>query len=157
MAQKIIAFAIIAMIIFPVIVAKRSSFQTPLVKKSYVSTETETTKVKVVRTAYYKPSPHQKFFLAGSYKREIKMNGKGKTYSGLEARTDLVAADLKIFPLGTVLHIPGHGVVTVADKGEKIKGKKIDVFVGEGEEGLARAIELGKKEVEIEVLKKGGQ
>lgn len=141
---------------FPAITAKQNSsfkVQPPPVKALNLPLE----KVKVVRTAYYTPDRKQKFFLHGSYEEEVRINGKGITFSGLKASIELVSADLKIFPLGTILRIPDHGIVTVADKGKSIKGKRIDVFTGEGEKGLARAIELGKEEVEIEVIKRGGQ
>jgi len=43
--------------------------------------------------------------------------------------------------------------VIIEDKGSAIRGpKRLDVFVGAGEEGLLKSIEWGKRTVEVEVL-----
>ena len=50
----------------------------------------------------------------------------GITYSGVKVKRDLystVAADLSVFPIGTILFIPEYGYGVVADKGGAIKGK----------------------------------
>jgi 3D (Asp-Asp-Asp) domain-containing protein len=110
--------------------------------------------VKVVCTAYYKPSPDQDSFATGSYKKEVKLNGYGKlTKSGTIPTSGTVAADPKIFPIGTTLYIPGYGLGVVKDTGKKIKGRRIDVFTGKGESGLERAIAWGEREIVIKVIK----
>lgn len=107
-------------------------------------------------TAYYKPLPDQKRFFAGSYRRDIRMNGAGETFSGDEARVGHIAADLDVFPLGTMLRIPGYGLAIVKDKGSLIRDNRIDLFMGEGSHGLKRSIEWGRKnEVVVEVLERG--
>lgn len=108
-----------------------------------------------VITAYYKPNPNQKKFATGSYKGDLRLNGTGRTFSGKEAKEGYAAADLAVLPLGTLVSIPGHKVVQIEDTGGDIKGKRIDIFMGEGDLGLARALEWGKKKLTIEVLKKG--
>lgn len=55
----------------------------------------------------------------------------GVTYSGVEVRRDLfstVAADPSVFPLGTILYIPGYGYGVVADIGGAVKGDHIDLY-----------------------------
>lgn len=55
----------------------------------------------------------------------------GITYSGVKVKRDLystVAADLNVFPIGTILFIPGYGYGVVADKGGAIKGNKLDLY-----------------------------
>ncbi|MCM3038847.1 3D domain-containing protein [Paenibacillus motobuensis] len=81
----------------------------------------------------------------------------GITYSGVKVRRDkntvsTIAADLKVFPLGTILYIPGYGYGVVADKGSAIKGKKIDLYFKTTKQVYK---EWGKKEVEVQVIRKG--
>ncbi|MNM78430.1 Cell wall-binding protein YocH precursor [compost metagenome] len=81
----------------------------------------------------------------------------GITYSGVKVRRDkntvsTIAADLKVFPLGTILYIPGYGYGVVADKGSAIKGHKIDLYFKTTKQVYK---EWGKKEVEVQVIRKG--
>lgn len=81
----------------------------------------------------------------------------GITYSGVKVRRDkdtisTIAADLKVFPIGTVLYIPGYGYGIVADKGSAIKGNKIDLYFKTTKQVFK---EWGKKEVEVQVIRKG--
>lgn len=55
----------------------------------------------------------------------------GITYSGVKVKRDLfstIAADLKVFPIGTILFIPGYGYGVVADKGGAIRGNRLDLY-----------------------------
>ncbi|MFZ2153678.1 MAG: 3D domain-containing protein [Candidatus Moraniibacteriota bacterium] len=111
--------------------------------------------VKVVCTAYYGPSPDQDEFVTGSYRKEVRLNGSGKlTKSNTVPASGTIAADPKIFPIGTTLYIPGYGLGVVEDTGKKIKGKRIDVFTGRGDAGLERAIAWGKRKITVKVIKK---
>lgn len=79
----------------------------------------------------------------------------GITYSGVKVRrshVSTIAADLKVFPLGTIMYIPGYGYGIVADKGAAIKGKKIDLYFETKKQVYAN---WGKKKVNVIVLKKG--
>ena len=81
----------------------------------------------------------------------------GITYSGIKVVRDhkslsTIAADPKVFPLGTVLFIPGYGYGVVADTGSAIKGKKIDLYF-ETRDQVYR--EWGKRTVKVFVVKKG--
>lgn len=79
----------------------------------------------------------------------------GITYSGVEVTRDLystIAADLDVFPLGTILYVPGYGYGVVADIGGAIKGNKIDLYFDSVEDVYN---EWGKKEVDVYVVKKG--
>ncbi|GIP24159.1 3D domain-containing protein [Paenibacillus sp. J22TS3] len=81
----------------------------------------------------------------------------GITYSGVKVRRDkstvsTIAADLRLFPLGTILYIPGYGYGVVADKGSAIKGKKIDLYFSTTKQVYK---EWGKKKVEVQVIKHG--
>lgn len=79
----------------------------------------------------------------------------GVTYSGVKVRRDrysTIAADPKVFPVGTILYIPEYGYGVVADTGSAIKGKKIDLYFTSK---AAVFKEWGKKKVKVTVLKKG--
>ncbi|RKN74232.1 hypothetical protein D7M11_27625 [Paenibacillus ginsengarvi] len=79
----------------------------------------------------------------------------GITYSGVKVRQGVlstIAADPKIFPLGTILYIPGYGYGIVADTGSAIKGKKIDLYY----ETKAQIYkEWGKRTVHVFIVKQG--
>ncbi len=108
--------------------------------------------VKLEVTAYYKPLPKQKKFVTGSYRREIRLNGSGTTSTGKPVRIGYAAADPRIFPFGSVLAVPGHGRVIVEDMGSRIKGKRLDIFVGVGDVGREKAMDWGKKMLLITAL-----
>ncbi|MDX8365910.1 3D domain-containing protein [Cytobacillus sp. IB215665] len=79
----------------------------------------------------------------------------GITYSGVKVKRDLystVAADLRVFPIGTILFIPDYGYGVVADKGGAIKGNKIDLYYETVEEVYE---EWGKKTVEVYIIERG--
>nr|WP_255294966.1 3D domain-containing protein [Bacillus sp. AFS041924] len=79
----------------------------------------------------------------------------GITYSGVEVKRDLfstIAADLNIFPIGTILFIPGYGYGVVADKGAAVKGHHLDLYfqtVGDVFE------HWGKKKLTVYIIKQG--
>lgn len=79
----------------------------------------------------------------------------GITYSGVKVKRDLfstIAADLNVFPIGTILFIPGYGYGVVADKGGAIKGNKLDLYY-ETVEDVYRL--WGKKQLVVYVIQKG--
>ncbi|MEK3884166.1 3D domain-containing protein [Paenibacillus sp. PL2-23] len=81
--------------------------------------------------------------------------GYGITYSGVKVRRDQVstiAADPKLFPIGTLLFIPGYGYGVVADTGSAIKGNRIDLYF----DTISEVYEQwGKRKVEVQVLRRG--
>lgn len=79
----------------------------------------------------------------------------GITFSGVKVKRDLystIAADPEVFPLGTILYIPGYGYGVVADTGSLIKGNKIDLYYETVEEVYA---EWGKKTLDVYVIQEG--
>jgi len=81
----------------------------------------------------------------------------GITYSGIKVKRDdkalsTIAADPDVFPLGTVLFIPGYGYGVVADIGSAIKGRKIDLYFDTKDQVYK---EWGKKTVKVFIVKKG--
>lgn len=76
---------------------------------------------------------------------------KGRTASGENVRPGIVAADPKVLPLGTVVHIRAGrytGTYTVMDTGGRIKGRILDVYVPTYEEAVA----FGRRQIKIKVL-----
>jgi 3D (Asp-Asp-Asp) domain-containing protein len=102
--------------------------------------------------------------VATGYSAGIESTGKnpghpeyGVTFSGLKVVRDgkalsTIAADPKVFPIGTVLFIPGYGYGVVADTGSAIKGKKIDLFFNTKNQVYEQ---WGKKTVKVFVVKEG--
>lgn len=104
-------------------------------------------KVRVVATGYY----------AGyeSTGKNPSHPSYGITYSGVKVRRDdysTIAADLRIFPLGTILYIPGYGYGVVADKGGAIRGNKIDLYFETKQDVFKQ---WGKKSVDVYIVRRG--
>lgn len=81
--------------------------------------------------------------------------GYGVTYSGVKVKRDLystIAADLDIFPLGTILYIPDYGYGVVADIGGAITHNKIDLYFDTLDEVYN---EWGKKDLDVYLVQKG--
>ncbi|KHD84976.1 hypothetical protein NG54_12275 [Heyndrickxia ginsengihumi] len=84
-----------------------------------------------------KEYPHKQVVATG-YTAGVESTGKtpnepgyGITYSGVKVKRDLystIAADTNIFPIGTILFIPGYGYGVVADTGSAIKGNHLDLY-----------------------------
>lgn len=100
--------------------------------------------------------------VATGYTAGIESTGKteddpsyGITYSGVEVRRDLystIAADPDVYPIGTVMYIPGYGYGVVADTGSAIKGDKIDLYFETVEDVYS---EWGKQEVDVYIVEMG--
>lgn len=131
--------------------AKQSAIKPikPAVTVSAPSQEQVIRTVKVVATGY----------TAGYESTGKKPNHPeyGITYSGVKVKRDknkvsTIAADPKVFPLGSILYIPGYGYGIVADTGSAIKGRKIDLYFATTKQVYK---EWGKKDVEVQVIKRG--
>lgn len=79
---------------------------------------------------------------------------KGRTASGMDAKPGMIAADPRVLPLGTVVHLRAGsytGTYTVMDTGGRIKGRRVDVYVASHRE----AMQFGRRPVKIKVLGRG--
>jgi peptidoglycan hydrolase-like protein with peptidoglycan-binding domain/3D (Asp-Asp-Asp) domain-containing protein len=100
-------------------------------------------------TAYYSPLPDQCCYIKGGLKADKILNGEGHTTAdGTPVFKGIVAAP-KSYPFGTRIKLPGIGVVEVRDRGGAINElgsgvHRLDIWVGAGEEGLARALAFGE-------------
>ncbi|MBO0992040.1 3D domain-containing protein [Bacillus sp. SD088] len=100
--------------------------------------------------------------VATGYTAGVESTGKepdhpsyGITYSGVQVTRDVystIAADTEVFPLGTILFIPGYGYGVVADTGSKIKGNKIDLYYQTVDDVYN---EWGKQTVEVFIIEEG--
>jgi len=100
--------------------------------------------------------------VATGYTAGVESTGKGPnhpeygiTYSGVMVKRDLystVAADLNVFPIGTILFIPDYGFGVVADKGGAIKGNRVDLFFNTVDDVYDQ---WGKKEIDVYVIEEG--
>ncbi len=100
--------------------------------------------------------------VATGYSAGVESTGKspghpeyGITYSGVKVKRSVlstIAADLNVFPLGTILFIPGYGYGIVADIGSAIKGNKLDLYF-ETKDDVYR--QWGKKKVNVFVIQQG--
>jgi 3D (Asp-Asp-Asp) domain-containing protein len=80
---------------------------------------------------------------------------KGHTKSGVRAQHGIVAADPRLFPIGTTFRIlaPGRpyaGIYTVMDTGASVKGREIDIFMPNCE----RAERFGRRSVRVRVIRR---
>ena len=81
---------------------------------------------------------------------------KGRTASGVNTRPGVIAADPRVLPLGTVVHIRAGrytGTYTVLDTGGRIKGHTIDIFLPD----YAEARRFGRQQIKVKVLSRGGR
>ncbi len=105
-----------------------------------------------VVTAYYSPVPNQCCYFRGSYEEEIAFNGNGiKGADGTEVYPGMLAAPPS-YDFGSMIELPGFGVGTVHDRGGRIIEwgddlHRIDIWMGVGETGLARAMAWGVRKV----------
>src|SRR5690625_5727772 len=107
-------------------------------------------------------SLERKKVIATGYTAGFESTGKteehpqyGVTYSGIPVKRGVystIAADLDVFPIGTVLYIPNYGYGVVADIGGAIKGNKIDLYFHTVDDVYR---EWGKQEVEVYIIKRG--
>lgn len=76
---------------------------------------------------------------------------KGRTASGEHVRPGVIAADPRVLPLGTVVHLRAGrytGTYTVLDTGGRIRGRVIDVYVPTYKE----AVQFGRRPVKIKIV-----
>lgn len=69
----------------------------------------------------------------------------GMTATGTVARAGVVAVDPSVISLGKDVYIEGYGWFKAEDVGGKIKGKSIDIFLGD----YKKAKEFGRKKVVV--------
>ncbi len=71
----------------------------------------------------------------------------GRTSTGTRAHHGTIAADPKVFPYGTIIHVPGYGYGRVEDTGGGLKGRHIDLFF----RGHSQAQDWGRQVLQVTV------
>ncbi len=115
-------------------------------------------------TAYYSPEPGQIAYARGGYIAEKILNGEGTHgASGKPVFSGMIAAP-STYDFGTVVDLEGLGIFEISDRGGAIvsagqralaKHDRIDIWMGYGEEALARALEFGVQHVNATVYPNG--
>jgi 3D (Asp-Asp-Asp) domain-containing protein len=80
----------------------------------------------------------------------------GRTASGMRVAKGVIAADPRVLPLGTRVHLeagPYSGEYIVADTGSAVRGRKIDVWVPSHGE----ACRFGRRNIKLSVISYGGR
>jgi len=113
-----------------------------------------------ILTAYYSPLPGQCCYVKGGYRADKVLNGEGTNGAdGTEVYPGMIAAPAS-YAFGTVVALPGIGRFAVHDRGGAIVelggAHRLDIWVGYGEEGLARALAFGVRRVRGTVYTVGG-
>ncbi|MBT4917694.1 hypothetical protein HN709_04640 [Candidatus Peregrinibacteria bacterium] len=110
-------------------------------------------------SAYYSPLACQQTYVTGSYRGDIRLNGNGTNGAdGTEVYPGMIAAP-KSYDFGTKMYIPGVGIVAVHDRGGAIVEHdgssgvydRLDIWMGYGDIGLRRALNWGKRNVDVTV------
>lgn len=112
-------------------------------------------------TAYYSPLPCQVRYATGSYTGDIRLNGSGvRSADGTPVYPGMIAAP-RTYAFGTKMDIPGVGIVSVHDRGGAIVASdregvydRLDVWMGYGDKGLTRALNWGKRTLNVVVYGK---
>jgi len=108
-------------------------------------------------SAYYSPLPGQAKYVTGSYEGDIRLNGGGvHGADGTSVYPGMIAAP-STYAFGTKMKIPGIGTVSVHDRGGAIvhsgeRGNaydRLDVWMGFGDKGLKRALNWGKRTLDV--------
>lgn len=106
-------------------------------------------------TAYYSPLPDQKHYYTGSYETEVILNWKWTHWaSGKEVFSGMLAAP-KSYEFGTKIYLEWLWIWEVADRWGAIVSAwvrnntydRIDIWVWEGDEWLARALYWWKRTI----------
>ena len=88
-------------------------------------------------------------YASGPYKGKRKK--VGITSDGSKAKKGTIAADIRYYPYGTIMKIPGYGWGEVHDTGKAIKGRhRIDLFFKSHKD----ALRWGRRKVKVTVYRR---
>jgi rare lipoprotein A len=79
---------------------------------------------------------------------------RGPTAMGHPAKVGMIAADPRVLPLGTMVHIRAGsytGVYKVVDTGGRMRGRIVDIFVSNRNE----ALKFGRRPIKLKVIGRG--
>ena len=97
------------------------------------------------------PEPPTETYIATAYILSDG-NGDGVTATGtVPSRGRTIAVDPRQIPYGSQVYINGTGPYIAEDTGGAIRGKRLDIYFGDGAEAYGEAIEWGRREVEVRI------
>ena len=97
------------------------------------------------------PQPQTETYIATAYILSDG-NGDGVTATGtVPSRGRTIAVDPRQIPYGSRVYINETGPYIAEDTGGAIRGKRLDIYFGDGAEAYREAIEWGRREVEVRV------
>ncbi len=102
-------------------------------------------------SSYYSPLPGQEHYFTGTFEGDVRLNGEGVHTADGKLVFPGTAAASKQYPFGTKMEVPGVGIIGIHDRGGAIRGDRLDLWVGTGEEGLRRALGWGMRTVTVTV------
>ena len=113
-----------------------------------LATSTEPYEQQFMITAYYSPLPGQCCYVRGGYESDKILNGQGIAATDGTGVYPGMAAAPPAYDFGARIHLPSIGTVEVHDRGGAIIElgdgvHRLDLWMGHGEEGLARALHFG--------------
>jgi 3D (Asp-Asp-Asp) domain-containing protein len=78
------------------------------------------------------------------------------TRSGARVKKGMAAADPAVLPLGSVIRVDGQGraydgVYTIMDTGALVRGRELDLYLGDCREAEA----FGRREMQVHVIRRG--
>jgi len=79
-----------------------------------------------------------------------KKNASGVTSSGEKTRKGTIAADIRLYPYGTRMYVPGYGWGEVQDRGSAIRGDRIDVFFPKKKDAIA----WGRQTLDVTIIRR---
>ncbi|HKV43008.1 MAG TPA: 3D domain-containing protein [Blastocatellia bacterium] len=75
----------------------------------------------------------------------------GRTSTGMSTRKGLIAADPRVLPMGSIVHIEAgsySGTYLVLDTGGRIRGKVIDIYLPDA----VQARQFGRRSIKLKVI-----
>jgi peptidoglycan hydrolase-like protein with peptidoglycan-binding domain/3D (Asp-Asp-Asp) domain-containing protein len=149
---RVVFFATVGLLLLFALTPRGYAQSEPVASETKQSSElTFPYKKKFTISSYYTPLPDQSRFFRGTYEADVRLNGEGVHAADGTLVYPGMAAASKAYPFGTKMEIPGFGIVAIHDRGGAIKGDRLDIWVGRGDEGLARALGWGMRTLEVTV------
>jgi 3D (Asp-Asp-Asp) domain-containing protein len=103
------------------------------------------------------PQPQTETYIATAYILSDG-NGDGVTATGtVPSRGRTIAVDPQHIPYGTKVYIDGQGPFIAEDTGGAIRGKRLDIYLGNGKQAYREAINFGRREVQVRVERGEGE
>ena len=106
-------------------------------------------------TWYYSPKPWQSFYSKGTYELEVRLNWNWTHWASWVPVFNGMIAWPKSYSFGTFIYLPSFGlgkiqdrwwaIVKAGDRGQSYD--RLDIWMGEWDEGLARALNFGKRKI----------